>query len=218
MSKNRDLINLAIYIIIFFSVWSFYELLIKPQILELAPIPSAFIQAIIKVSCWTIPSVLLIKRTTTLQVPYPKLFQTKIYWENWILLLGLMILFLLGGSYLGYGNLQIRETFQPIDLINSVLLVGLTEELVFRGWILNFLLTKMNKFGALILSSSLFLLIHFPTWIHTGTLIPNLVSGGFMQVFFLGILFGIAFIKSKNIFVPMLFHMVWNLIAITYYG
>lgn len=129
-----------------------------------------------------------------------------------------MILYLLIGSYLQYGNLKIRESFQLVSIINSVLFVGITEETVFRGFILNSLLTKINMWGSLALSSALFVVIHFPTWIYTGSFIANLASGGFIQVFILGFIFGITFIKSKNIFVPIILHMVWNLFTIVFYG
>lgn len=79
-----------------------------------------------------------------MKIPYPQLFRNKIYWKKWIVLLLVMILYLLIGSYLQYGNLKIRESFQLVSIINSVLFVGITEETVFRGWILNSLLTKIN--------------------------------------------------------------------------
>jgi len=217
MTKKKDTVNLAIYVMIFFIVWSCYELMIKPTLLDMSPLPSTFIQAIIKISLWTVPSYILIKKSTHLQIPYPQLFKNKIYWKPWLILLLGMVLFLLAGSYFQYGNLKIRETFQMISIINSVLFVGITEELVFRGWILNSLLSRFNIWIALILSSVLFVLIHFPTWIYTGKLMAILTSGSFIQVFVLSIIFGISFIKSRSIFVPMMLHMSWNLFTILFY-
>lgn len=218
MSKNKSTANLVIYTILFFLIWSSYELLIKPYILQLPILPSTFIQSIIKLSLWTLPSFILIKNSSNLEIPYPKLFINKIQWKKVIILLLVMILYLLIGSYLQYGNLKIRETFRMISIINSVLFVGITEEMVFRGWILNSLLSRMNTWGALILSSILFVIIHFPTWIYTGSFITNLTSGDFMLAFVLGLIFGMSFIKSENIFVPIILHMVWNLFTIMFYG
>jgi len=216
MSKNKN--SLVTYIILFYLIWSSYELLIKPLILQMPILPNTFIQTIIKLSVWTLPSYILIKNSSYLEISYPYLFQNKIKWKKWIILLLVMVLYLILGSYFQYGDLKIRETFQIISIINSVLFVGITEEMVFRGLILNTLLTKVNKWGALILSSILFVVIHFPTWIYTGTLVANLISGGFIQVFILSLIFGYSFIKSKNIFVPIVLHMVWNLFTIMFYS
>lgn len=123
-----------------------------------------------------------------------------------------MIAYLFTIVYLQSGSIRINSKWRPSDLIGSFLIVGITEELVFRGWILNALLVKFRTWVALLINSVLFLLIHFPIWYRTGTFVTSFTSGSAFTVMILGILFGLLFIKSKNIFVPVIFHMFWDLI------
>lgn len=219
MSQKKLFNQLILYIILFFLVWNIYEFVIKPPIMMNFPsIVGAIIQSVIKIGVWTVPSFLLIKKNEGIAISYPDLFQQKTKWSRWLLVDLTIVAYLLIISYIQYGNIAIRASFQPASLINTVLFVGITEEMVFRGWILNSLLTKVSKWNAVILSSILFVFIHFPTWIYTGTLNGIILSGGFIQVFILGVLFSWSFMKSKNIFVPMLLHMTWNLINIMFYG
>ncbi|HCM89230.1 MULTISPECIES: CPBP family intramembrane glutamic endopeptidase [Vagococcus] len=218
MIREKKLNSLAMYVILFFVIWTIYELLVKPYIsLKLSPITGTLIQTVIKLSVWSLPSYLLIKKNKNLPIPFPEIYNTKIDWKKWTTLALGMILYLLIGSYFQYGNLEIRNSFKLITVINSVLFVGITEELVFRGLILNTLLIKFNKWLVIVVSSVLFLMIHFPVWIQTNTFSANLSSGGFVQVFILGIIFSLSFIKSRNIFVPIMLHMVWNLFTILFY-
>lgn len=219
MSQKKSFNQLIIYIIFFFFVWNVYEFVVKPPIMMNFPsIIGTLIQSVIKIGVWTVPSFLLIKKNEGIAIHYPALFQQKTKWSRWLIVALAIVVYLLIMSYIQYGNIAIRASFRPISLINAVLFVGITEELVFRGWILNSLLTKVSKWNAVILSSILFVFIHFPTWIYTGTLNGIISSGGFIQVFILGILFSWSFMKSKNIFVPMLLHMTCNLINTMFYG
>lgn len=218
MIREKKSNSLAGYVILFFVIWTIYELLVKPYIsLKLSPITGTLIQTVIKLSVWSLPSYLLIKKNKNLPISFPEIYNTKIDWKKWTTLALAMILYLLIGSYFQYRNLEVRSSFKLITVINSVLFVGITEELVFRGLILNALLIKFNKWLAIVISSVLFLMIHFPVWIQTNTFSANLLSGSFIQVFILGVIFSLSFIKSRNIFVPIILHMVWNLFTILFY-
>lgn len=82
------------------------------------------------------------------------------------------------------------------------LFVSLNEEILVRGYILNNLLTKMNKFVALLISSVIFALMHgFNSDI---SFIPmfNLLLAGF--------LLGAAYIYTKNLWFSISLHLFWN--------
>jgi len=133
----------------------------------------------------------------------------------WPYFAGIVIMFIYLAIilYLENSGFKINPQFKPSDFIDKFLIVGITEELVFRGWILNALLKKMSTWSALIINNLLFLCIHFPIWYQTHTLIGNFTSGSFITVFVLGIIFGWLFIKSKNIWVPVTYHMLWDIIV-----
>jgi membrane protease YdiL (CAAX protease family) len=64
------------------------------------------------------------------------------------------------------GEIVINPDFMPIRLLRSVVFVGITEEIVFRGFMLNAQLQKMKLWSAIALNQVLFVLIHFPIWIY----------------------------------------------------
>ena len=89
------------------------------------------------------------------------------------------------------------------------------EEIVFRGYLLNFYL-NYGKAVAVLVSSLLFLLIHFPGWWILETH-PSLASwittSG--NIFILGIILGILFLRFKSLWVCILVHSANNYIAAT---
>ncbi|WP_227009086.1 CPBP family intramembrane glutamic endopeptidase [Christiangramia fulva] len=70
------------------------------------------------------------------------------------------------------------------------ILVSLTEEILFRGYILRNLMYSFNKYVALIISAILFSLMH--------ALNPNIDFMGFSNIFLAGILLGITYIHTKT--------------------
>ena len=75
----------------------------------------------------------------------------------------------------------------------------------------------MKPWYAVLLNAALFLAIHFPIWIYRGQFnnISIMTNNG-IGVILLSIIFSWTFIKSKNIFVPILLHMIWNLFSILF--
>ena len=131
---------------------------------------------------------------------------------------GSLILFIIPiRAYISFNELTIHSSFQFIKLIEIVLFVGITEEMVFRGWLLNAFLKRMKHWSAILLNSLLFLIIHFPIWIYYGYDIFTIISST-LGVFGVSIILSILFIKSKNIIIPIAFHMIWNLLMTLFWG
>lgn len=86
-------------------------------------------------------------------------------------------------------------------LIFSV--VAVMEEVLFRGYILKNLLLSFNKYIALIVSSVLFSLMHGFN--------PNIDVLSLTNLFLAGILLGISYIHTKNLWFPIALHLSWNL-------
>ena len=95
--------------------------------------------------------------------------------------------------------------------------VGLTEETVFRGWLLNATIQEDKKWRSIIINAIMLLVIHFPVWIHTGVFISNITSFSFLSVLILSIIFSLTFIKSRNILIPIALHMYWDLLIFMFY-
>lgn len=139
------------------------------------------------------------------------MFIIKVQLLKYIPIFFLFTVYLLVGAILGKGKISISETFRFSDLI-IVLFVGITEEMVFRGWLLNATVREKKKWIPVIINSLMFLLIHFPSWIGEGNFVENFKNLSFLGVIILGIIFSWTFIKSKNILIPILLHMYWDLL------
>lgn len=83
------------------------------------------------------------------------------------------------------------------------LLVAVTEELIFRGYILGRLLrTRMNKFLALLISSLMFTSLHLMN--------PNIALLPVLNLFLAGLLLGAIYLYTRNLWLPISLHLFWN--------
>lgn len=98
-----------------------------------------------------------------------------------------------------------RFVFDLKDLFISVLLfliVAVVEEALYRGYILKNLMLSCNKYVALIISSVIFSLMHGAN--------PNMSVLSFFGLFCAGIILGITYVYTKNLWYPIGLHFGWN--------
>ena len=89
----------------------------------------------------------------------------------------------------------------------SGLLVGVLEEIPFRGFILQKLLSNMSFIQANLLTSVLFVLIHIPLWILSDINVLNSIS----SVFILSFISGYLFKEYNSLWIPITCHSVFNI-------
>lgn len=205
---------LILYCLIFFLSWTVVEFFIKPQIgLYFGIWGTTLIKSgLIKTIVWVLPCILLIKiYGSFLFVNIKEMFTNKVTWLKYLPILVLFVLYILVISYVKNGEVGISGNFTP-NLILIALFAGVTEEIVFRGWLLNVMLQQEKMKFSIFINAILFLVIHFPRWIYEGIWVQYLLNGGFFSIMILSFIFSISFIKSKNIFVPIILHTIWNLL------
>ena len=218
MTKKRKLtaLHISVYLFAFFIIWSVRELYIQPAFLSpLNPIVSELIGEGIKLLVWALPAILLIKQFhDDMKIGLKEMFTSKLQlWSRDYLFAVAFIGILVARpihAWTLYGELGISPNFAPIRLVGSVLFVGITEEVVFRGFLLNAFLKKMKMQYAIALDAILFTLIHYPIWIYRGFEVSDIATAS-IQVAILSVGFAYSFIKTRNILVPMALHMAWNL-------
>jgi hypothetical protein len=99
--------------------------------------------------------------------------------------------------------LDVNADFSKLFIaFGMVVIIAFSEELVFRGYILNNLMQSFGKWIALFISAILFAAAHS---LNPGI---NLLSVG--GLFLAGILLGINYIYTKNLWFAILFHISWN--------
>ena len=216
--KNRELAKTyLIFLAVFYLVWTLKELVLHPFVNQYIPDGSVLQQllfsGILKNLCWTLPALLLIRKyNQDLYIPEPDLFRNPVNIKQVAGIVALVILYCLGNSLIyHHGFYFVSENLKECV---SFIFVGITEEFVFRGFLLNVTLTEKNKPFAIAVNSILFLCIHFPIWILYGNFIPYFANFSFIGIILLSIFFSWSFLKFKSIWVPVCLHMVWD-IAVT---
>lgn len=211
---------LIIYAIIFYSLWTLWELFGKACIsnsFENEYISQFIKSGVIKNLVWTLPAALLIHYfKNDVYIGLKDMFTNKVRILKYLPIFLIFTVYLLVGAVLQKGKISISETFSFSSVI-TVIFVGITEEMVFRGWLLNATISEKKKWFPIIINSIMFLLIHFPIWIHEGQFVGNFQSFGFLSVIILSIVFSWTFIKSKNIWIPIFLHMYWDLLMFIFY-
>jgi len=82
------------------------------------------------------------------------------------------------------------------------LIVSISEEIFFRGYVLRNFMESMNKYVALFVSALFFALMHAAN--------PNLSLIGNINLFLAGVVLGLPYIYTKNLMFPIAFHFSWN--------
>ena len=103
-------------------------------------------------------------------------------------------------------NLDLQEILLSIGVFMAV---SISEELLCRGYIQRNLMYSFNNYIALIVSSLLFALAH--------SFYPNLSWIALAGLFGAGILLGLSYIYTKNLWFPISLHFSWNLFQ-AYFG
>jgi membrane protease YdiL (CAAX protease family) len=113
-----------------------------------------------------------------------------------------------GGSLILYAFNYVEFLNIRIDIYSLLLgfllfiIISLNEEIFFRGYILNNLMSSMNKYLALIISAIIFSLFH--------SLNFNLSLIAMINLLLAGIILGSTYIFTKNLWFPISLHLFWN--------
>jgi uncharacterized protein len=113
-----------------------------------------------------------------------------------------------GGSLILYYLNYIDFLSARIDIYSLLLsfilfvMVALNEEILVRGYILNNLMSSMNKYWALLISATIFSLFHI--------LNPHFSLLSMINIVLAGIILGSTYIFTKNLWFPISLHLFWN--------
>ncbi|QTD38193.1 CPBP family intramembrane metalloprotease [Polaribacter batillariae] len=117
-----------------------------------------------------------------------------------IMVLGYLLLIYFKEIFFVKINFDIKELLISICLFT---IVAIVEETLFRGYVLKNLMSSFHKYIALILSSILFSLAH--------SFNPNVDLFSLFVLFLAGIVLGLSYIYTKNLWFPIAMHLSWNL-------
>ncbi len=128
--------------------------------------------------------------------------------------LAVLILAVIFAFSLITGSIRIEGFARPAPETTSVLaylvgaivgffFVGLYEEVMFRGYILQRLAERAGKAPAIIISAIVFALLH---WFNPGS-----DPFGIFNTIIIGVLLSVLYFRTRSLWMPVGFHFAWNL-------
>lgn len=209
---------LIIYCVLFYSLWAVVELWLSPRS-GLVNI-EWFKESVIKIVVWAVPALyLIVRHQKLLEISLNEMFAANVKWRTYLPWFVFFTAYIGAGALMTRGTLSLSPSFELSQLI-VVLFVGFTEEIVFRGWLLNLTIRvwgERKKWLAIALNSILFLLIHFPVWIAAGQFASMFTSLNFVAILAISLIFSTTFLKSRSIWVPIALHAFWDLLLFLLY-
>ncbi len=207
MRKNLKFILLGI---VFILIWSFNILVISPKVDVIFAEPyNLIIRTFLKLIIWVGYGLFFInKYNKDLKIRKEELFkfkEKKLTLKLVLLIITIsffIMLFTRKGVYI--------NDFTVDDFFNKFLLVGIEEELVFRGLILNGL-SKKDKFAkASIITSILFALVHIPLYIRSELLLSDIIFNC-LKIVVISCFYNGIFNETKSIWPIVIFHSFWDI-------
>lgn len=180
-------------------------------------VPRAITSAALKIVIWVIPVILLVKiieksnPLTYLGLCHS--FRKGLKWAGWVSLAFIAYFVVLNLTVLK-NNIDFQIGFN--EWLNTIILVGITEEIVFRGFLLRKLMDSFRFWTANIITALLFASIHFPIWLYKGLSFPYMLSSA-ITAFVLGIIFGFLYKKSNSLWSAIIGHSLYNLLVSIFY-
>ena len=198
------------YLILFYGLWIVWVCLIYPpmQALGTETLRYALTNIAARLLIWVIPVFLYLLFIDHVHpVAYLKLNH---HWKRGILLgLALSLLNFLG-MLLRFGPPHPSTQFVTWNsILSTSILIGLFEEIAFRGFILQKLQENFRFWISNLLSSLLFLSIHLPGWI----MLHALMWSNVISIFVLGVIFAIIFYYSKTLWSSSITHSFNNFLS-----
>lgn len=174
----------------------------------------------VKMLIWLGIGLFMIHHTKKDQFAIERPFQVNLKFKPLYITLAAIVIYMLASAFIQRHSIGIVATFKPTMLLQDFLVVGICEETVFRGYLLN-RLRKIadSEQSALIIQAVLFALIHLPKYLTT---YPSLsvftMLGQLVTVAILGYLFGWLFLKSRSLWPGIIVHSVWDLLIVLLIG
>lgn len=224
-SGNREDISVikvilsSVGLILFWSIltdaWGYSEILFGDMPANFGDYLYGYISRLI----WVIPSfILIIHFNKKLFWNKQELFPPPKFNKSLLIVLIGSLFYCIMGMFLIFGGLHLNKNENLLLLVIKFLIVGIVEETAFRGWVYNALRNKMKNKNAVIVSSLLFSILHWPAYFIKLYRFGNFdISGIITQsifAFITGIIFCALLKKGKSIWNPIIAHCFYDTLCI----
>lgn len=204
--QNRNeagyIIGYFLFLVIF---WTISRLYVLPQIektLTNTSLLYALSEGIVKILIWTVPIFIILSFQRVNAISFLKLNSNIKKGIVFGLFLGFVFMAI---NIIKAGGLNKHITYS--DFINTFLLVGIIEEISFRGYLMQKIKIYVNSIASNIITSIMFMTIHIPIAIYNQNVDPLY----FIQVGILSFIFGHFFEETDSLICPIIMHSLWDL-------
>ncbi|HOV25087.1 MAG TPA: type II CAAX endopeptidase family protein [Pseudobacteroides sp.] len=203
--KTHRVHYLFVYFLLFYAAWALNRIILSPLVYnEYQGLPGVVLNGVIKFFIWAVPVFMyIIYIDDNKPFTYLKL--------NNNILTGMVWGIAIGAALIGINILKmflivksgLNIDMEMDNIINVVLVTCLTEEIVFRGFLLNKIEEFIEFWWANIIVSIMFVTIHFPIWMMSN---DGITITKVLPVMALSILFGYTYKKSNSLWAPIIIH------------
>jgi membrane protease YdiL (CAAX protease family) len=173
---------------------------------------NTLMQIVLRLGTWTLPVVIYLIHSRQDIFEYLKLRRHMVRGVIWGLFVGSILIALnLIGTQLLKGHVRVNLLIGQGLWWKGVILVGFSEEVVFRGYLLQEFAKRTSFWMANLAQAMLFLIVHCAGWMILGQFsTPGVFhTGGY--VFLFGLLLGVVWKKSGSLWSCILLHSISNL-------
>jgi membrane protease YdiL (CAAX protease family) len=212
--EKNTIAHLGIYMTFFYLVWTLKSFFLNPLLdgghLPNHPILHLILYEGIKIFVWIIPVWWIIKRYYQEDpVSFLKLQKNASRGIGWGIVTGILFLAALIVIDLLWGDRSFHWHQSLMTWIGRILLVGLVEEIPFRGFLLQDLSKRTTFLRANLIVALLFTLMHYPGWFVQHATVISFIINSF-GIFIRALFFGWLMKRTDSIWAPVIFHMANN--------
>ena len=203
VGRKSPLAPFVAFIVTFHVAWIGWPYLVYPRLIALGERTLAYaaVNISLRLLIWVVPVLAYLRYID--RVDPLRYLKLKGHIRRSVVVALALTAFNLAGSILRYGlpdlSLQ-RVTWNSV--FGTSLLVGVIEEIPYRGFMLQKFAERVNFWIANLLTSLLFLAIHLPGWFALHQLRMDLMA----SVVVLSLVLAIAFRLAKSLWAPILAH------------
>lgn len=208
----------GVYYVVILLAAAFRDVILTPYVADRLGMPNGigvFVEPVWKLATWMLPTYLYVRYVLREDVAhYLKLTPHILRGIGWGLLATLLLFLILIAPTLFLHGVVI-SSLHVDDWLNGVALVGLLEEILFRGVILQHLLKRTGWWQASAMTSLLFVLIHVPLWVSTAMPLPSVLVNVFV-VFTLSYVFCYLVYKSGSLWSSIIAHSLYDALILLF--
>ena len=209
VNLNRSgLKSVLIYYVVFYVVWLFVRNLLNESS---QTVFWGLCNAIVKIVICDLPVILYIKKVEKAEwITFLKLNNKIERWRWFFIPLALLAIYLVI-----FNNVLFHQPFFHIkpgfsEWLNAVILAGTVEEILFRGFFLNKLASRFKFWRANLVTTIMFVLVHYPLWFSLGYSALNIaLNSVYLGIF--SFIAGYIWKKTNSLWGSVLFHTLNNI-------